>query len=267
VEALLEDARIKLSTCVTDLLGVSSRRMMEQLAKGETDPALLAALAEPLLRATTEQLIDALSGAPEMSTLHRQILRLFLDRLELMERQMEVLDRTIAATLQLHQSAVVRLAAVPGFGADSAQQTIAELGPQAATFPSPQELASWVGVCPGREESAEVSKSDESPKGNRTMRRVLNQAANSARKTKGSIFQALYQRWVPRLGHNKTIWAIAHRLCRVVWIVLHRGEQYIEFGNSRDPKSAAKRTAKLIHKLRSLGYQVTPPIPTPRVAG
>ena len=95
--------------------------------------------------------------------MHRQILRLFLERLELMERQMGVLDRTIAATLQLHQSAVVRLAAVPGLGADSAQQIIAELGPKAATFPSPQELASWVGVCPGREESAEVSKKRSEP--------------------------------------------------------------------------------------------------------
>jgi hypothetical protein len=141
--------------------------MLEQLAQGETDPALLAALAEPMLRATPEELSDALSAAPEMTTLHRQILRLFLERLELMERQMGVLDRSIAATLQLHQDAVVRLAAVPGLGADSAHQIIAELGPQAATFPSPQELASWVGVCPGREESAEVSKSDESPKGNR----------------------------------------------------------------------------------------------------
>jgi hypothetical protein len=64
---------------------------------------------------------------------------------------------------------------------------------------------------------------------------------------------------------NKTIWAIAHRLCRVVWIILHRREQYIEFGNSRDPKDAAKRTSRLIHKLRRLGYQVTPPTPTPRV--
>jgi hypothetical protein len=144
--------------------------------------------------------------------MHRQILRLFLDRLELMERQMGVLDVSIAAALQLHQDAVVRLAAVPGLGADSAQQIIAELGPQAATFPSPQELASWVGVCPGREESAEVSKSDESPKGNGTMRRVLNQAANSARKTKGSIFQALYQRWVPRLGHNTCRGGVYSRL-------------------------------------------------------
>jgi transposase len=98
VEALLEDARIKLSTCVTDLLGVSSRRMLEQLAQGETDPAVLAALADPALRATAEKLSDALSGAREMTTLHRQILRLFLEPLELMERQMEVLDRSIAAT-------------------------------------------------------------------------------------------------------------------------------------------------------------------------
>jgi transposase len=267
LEALLEDARIKLATCVTDLLGVSSRRIMEQLAQGETDPARLAALADPRLNAPAEELSDALSAASEMSALHRQILRLFLERLDLIERQMAVLDRNMAAALQLHHNAVERLATVPGLGADSAHQIIAEIGPKAATFHSPQELASWVGVCPGREESAEVSHSDQSPRGNRMMRRVLNQAANSARKTKGSIFQALYQRWLPRLGHNKTIWAIAHRLCRVVWIILHRGEQYIEFGNSRDPKSAQKRTARLVSKLRSLGYQVTPPIAKPEVAG
>jgi len=267
LEALLEDARIKLATCVTDLLGVSSRRIMEQLAQGETDPVRLAALADPRLNAPAEELSDALSAASEMSALHRQILRLFLERLDLIERQMAVLDRNMAAALQLHHNAVERLATVPGLGADSAHQIIAEIGPKAATFHSPQELASWVGVCPGREESAEVSHSDQSPRGNRMMRRVLNQAANSARKTKGSIFQALYQRWLPRLGHNKTIWAIAHRLCRVVWIILHRGEQYIEFGNSRDPKSAQKRTARLVSKLRSLGYQVTPPIAKPEVAG
>ncbi|MGO9257028.1 MAG: hypothetical protein ACLQU1_12100 [Bryobacteraceae bacterium] len=66
------------------------------------------------------------------------------------------------------------------------------------------------------------------------MRRVLNQAANAAPGTKGSIFQALYRRWLPRLGHQKTIWAIAHRLCRLVWIILHRGDDYIEYGEHRD---------------------------------
>jgi transposase len=79
---------------------------------------------------------------------------------------------------------------------------------EAATFPSPEQLSSWVGTCPGREESAEVSKNNRSPKGNRMMRRVLNQVAHAAVKTKGSVFQALYRRFVIRLGHNKAIWAI-----------------------------------------------------------
>ncbi len=259
LESLLEDARIKLATQVSDLLGVSSRKMLEQLADGETDAQVLAELAEPELRADPEELRDALSGAAGMSALHRQILRLFLERLALIERQMAELHQAAATALQPHQAAVVRLAAVPGFGPDSAQQVIAEVGPQAATFASPQELASWVGVCPGREESAEKSKSDASPKGNRTMRRVLNQAAHAARKTKGSTFQLLYRRLLPRLGHRRAIWAIAHKLCRMVWIILHRGEEYIEFGPERDAKAEASRTARLIRRLRRLGYQVTPP--------
>jgi hypothetical protein len=52
--------------------------------------------------------------------------------------------------MKAHQDAVVRLAALPGLGIDSAQQIIPEVGPQAAAFPSAAQLASWVGVCPGR---------------------------------------------------------------------------------------------------------------------
>ena len=60
------------------------------------------------------------------------------------------------------------------------------------------------------------------------MRRVLNQVANAARNTEGSVFQAMYRRLVPRVGHNRTIWAIPHRLCRLAWIILHKGVEYIE---------------------------------------
>src|SRR5262249_18033559 len=86
------------------------------------------------------------------------------------------------------------LAEVPGLGVDSAQQIIAEVGPTAATFPSAKCLASWVGTCPGVEESAEVSNSSRSPKGNRNLRRLLNQAAHAAVKTKGSIFEVVFRR-------------------------------------------------------------------------
>ena len=200
LESLLEDARIKLSGCVSDLLGISSRRMLAALAEGETDAAQLAAMADPNLRATRERLQDALHAAATLSALHRQILSLFLARLQLIENQMEILDKSIGKALHTHRDAVVRLAEVPGFGVDSAQQVVAEVGPQAATFPSAEQLSSWVGTCPGREESAEVSKNNRSPKGNRMMRRVLNQVANAAVRSKGSVFQAIYRRIVPRSG-------------------------------------------------------------------
>ena len=110
----------------------------------------------------------------------------------------------MANLLRPHQDAVKRLAEVPGPGVDSAQQIIAEVGPPAATFDSAKQLSSWVGICPGDEESAGVNYSHRSPKGNRHMRRILNQAANAAVKTKGSIFEIVYRRQVPRIGHNQT---------------------------------------------------------------
>jgi transposase len=162
----------------------------------------------------------------------------------------------MARLIAQHQAAVQRLAEVPGLGVDSAQQIIAEVGAAAATFPSAKHLASWVGACPGDEESAEVNPSHRSPKGNRQLRRLLNQAANAAVKTKGSIFELVYRRLVPRLGHKQTIWAIVHRLCRLIWKILHDGVRYEERGPAVTKKRAQARAAKMIRELRSLGYRV-----------
>ena len=146
-----------------------------------------------------------------------------------------------------------RLAEVPGLGVDSAQQIIAEVGATAATFPSAKQLSSWVGACPGDDESAGVNYSHRSPKGNRNMRRILNQAANAAVKYKGSLFAILYRRYVPRLGHNQTIGVIAHRLCRLIWKILHQGVRYEERGPAVNKKSKQYRAARMIRELRSLG--------------
>jgi transposase len=226
------------------------------LAEGETDPSRIAALVARGVRASQEQLCDALRAAATLSGPHRQILKLFLERLALIETQMDTLEKGVGQALREYEDSVHRLAEVPGLGADSAQQIIAEVGPHAATFPSAGQMASWVGCCPGREESAEVSRSDRSPKGNRHMRRILNQAANAAINTKGSSYQRLYRRLVPRLGHFKAVWAVAHRLCRIAWKILHQGVRYEERGNRPDPQAVRERTRRLIRSLRQLGYQV-----------
>jgi len=205
LESLLEDAHIKLSSLVSDLLGLSARRMLKALADGETNPAALAALADQKLRATPEQLCDALGACTELKPVYRRLLKMALEQLQFLEQQIEQLNLELASLLHQHQDAVQRLAEMPGLGVDSAQQIIAEVGPAAATFPSEKSLSSWVGACPGDEESAGVNYNHRSPKGNRHMRRLLNQAANSAAKTKGSIFEIVYRRSVPRLDTIKPL--------------------------------------------------------------
>jgi len=267
LEALLEEMRIKLSSVVSDLLGVSARRILTALSEGETDPTKLAALAEPELRATPEQLRDALNAAPSVHPSYRHLLKQYLERIQWNERHIAELDKELAVCLQAHDSAVSRLAEVPGLGADSAQQIIAEVGPKAAVFPSAAQLCSWVGTCTGQEESAEKSKSDRSPKGNRFMRRILDQAAHAAIKTKGSVFEAHYRRIRSRdpKKHNKAVWAVANRLCRIIWKILHDGVCYQERGNRPNQKAVRQRAARLIRQLRNLGYAVQaspqPPLP------
>jgi len=240
--------------------------MLNALADGETNPAALAALADERLRATPEQLCDALGACTELNPVYRRLLKMALEELRLIEEQIGELDKEMASLLSKHQDAVQRLAEVPGLGVDSAQQIIAEVGPTAATFPSEKCLSSWVGACPGDEESAGVNYSHRSPNGNRHMRRLLNQAANAAVKAKGSIFEIVYRRTVPRLGHAQTIGAIAHRQCRLIWLILHQGIRYEERGPAVTKESKQKRAARMVRQLRSFGYRIEPPKPQPSQA-
>ncbi len=263
VECLLEEMRIKLSSVLSDLFGVTGRRILGALVKGETDPQKLAALAGNRLKCTSEQLVAALTG--QVLAMHRRLLGLYLQRLQLLDDQIDELKRMSAEALAAQQEAVQRLAEVPGFGADSAQQMIAEVGAAAATFPSAGEMSSWVGTCPGKNESAAQNHSSRSAKGNRYARRLLTEAANAAVKTKGSHWQVVFRRLLPRLGYQQAVWAVAHRLCRIVWKILHDKVRYVEQGVNRDPKARANRARTLSRALRQLGYKVelTPLTPTP----
>jgi len=185
------------------------------------------------------------------------LLGLYLQQVELIDAQIAVLEREISAAMRPHQAAIERLADLPGVGVDSAHQIIAEMGPEAATFPSAGQAASWVGVCPGREESAGKSNNNRSPKGNRPMRRLLNQLAWAAVRTKGSYFQDLFRRLVVRKGPKLTIWAVAHRMLRLIWKVLHQKVRYMEHGpRNCNPQALQKRKRRLLSEFRRLGYNV-----------
>jgi transposase len=252
VESLLEETRIKLSSVVSDLLGASGLRILTALAKGQSDPAALASLADERIQCPAEQLADALTGV--VSPIHQKLLQQHLDHLKLVDEQREELLQLAATAMREHQAAVTRLSAMPGIRVLAAQQIVAEAGPQASAFPTAAQFSSWIGVCPGRNESAGENHSSHCAKGNMYLRSVLSQAAQAAVKTKGSYFQARFNRLLPRLGYVKAIWAIAHNLSVVIWKILHEGLEYLERGQLTSPQSAKRRLQKLKHELRLLGY-------------
>lgn len=137
---------------------------------------------------------------------------------------------------------MIHVAEIRGFGVDSTQQIIAEVGADASAFSSPANFASWMGVCPGSDESAEQNKSSRSAKGNCYVRRLLSQAAHAAVKKNGSHFQSLFRRFLPRLAYNGAIWATAHRLAHYI----EQGKKPIPRPRNVAPKRCFRRSANLV---------------------
>ena len=257
IEDVLEDAQIKLSSFLTDLLGSSGRRILQALAEqqGPHDPEKLASLGHAKLKATPQQLKDALDG--RWLDRHGFLLKLHLERLQQLDTHIEQIQQQIAVAMRCCERAVARLTQVPGIRTEGALQMVAEIGPQATAFPTPGRLASWVGVCPGQQESAGKSYSQRSAKGNWQMRRLLSQAAHAASHAKGSFLESLYHRLVPRIGPQKAIWAVAHRLCRIVWMVLHQGVDYKEKGHPTATAHTLRRRQRRIRaEFLKHGFQV-----------
>lgn len=256
MECLLEEFNIKLSSVITDLFGASGRRILDALAAGKLDPAELAALGDDRLKCTTKQLADALQARPTAN--QREILRMCLEQLKLIDSQLETITQMIASAVRPHQDAILRLCQVPGIRVVAAQQIVAEIGPDANAFPSSAQLSSWAGVCPGQQESAGDNRSSRCAKGNRFLRSIVCQCAQAAVKTNNSWFQATFRRLLPRLGFAKAIWAIAHHLMRVIWKILHEGDQYQEHGAQTSPQAIRRRLQYLRKECQALGYDLQP---------
>jgi transposase len=252
VEGLLELGGLKLTSVVTDTFGVSGWLILQQLAKGENDAEKLVQLARGSLRKKEAQLREALAG--KLDAVSRLLLKQSLEEVELLRKQIQQLDEALAVAMRDHLPTLVRLMKIPGVDRVAAEQLLAEIGPTAATFPSPQQFASWVGVCPGSRESAGVSYSSRSAKGNGYLRRVLCQIAWGAVHTRNTFFQGLFTRLKPKIEPKGAAWAIAHRIAKVVWLVLHEGAEYQERGPAKpNPETLKRKLRNLVRQFTGLG--------------
>jgi transposase len=257
IQKTLEDANIKLASVASDVLGASGRAMLQAIIKGENDPIILADLARRKLRAKIPQLQEALSG--EIQDHHRFLLGTLLEQVEFLEAQIDKLNARITAVLPApFAKAIQRLDTIPGIDLRAAENIIAEVGADMEPFASAGHLASWVGMCPGNNESAGKRRSGRTTKGNKWLRVVLVQCAWAASRSKGTHLRQLYGRLAGRRGKKRALVAVAHRLLLIIYNVLKKGQVYEEPVQAAPARQKDKERLKqrLLKRLEKLGVKV-----------
>jgi transposase len=253
---LLETANIKVSSVATDVFGVSGMAMLDALATGQTDGTVMAELARGRMRSKRDALRKALTGRVEEH--HRFLLRVQLQRLRDVERDLGVVDGRLDELMAPYASQIQALQDIPGIGKLTARIIIAELGPDLSSFPDEHHLAAWAGLVPGNNESAGKRLGGRLRKGNPSLKGALVEAAVSAIRTKGSYVRSKYYRLKARMGGRKAIVAIAHKLLIAVFHVLGQGATFKDLGETYLDAHRKDRTAKhLVRRLETLGYRVT----------
>jgi len=255
VEGILEQGGIKLSAVTSDLFGVSGWAMLEKIAEGKADAEELLKEARGALRKKRAQLKEALAG--KLEPVYQLLLKQQMAQVRLLWQQVEEINGALAEAMQPHLPILVRLTKMPGLDLYAAQELLAEIGPAAAAFPSAEQFVSWIGVCPGSQESAGVNYSRRSPKGNRYLRRLLTQIAWAAIHTKETFFAGLFYRLKPRVEGKGAAWAVALRVAKVIWLILHNGVEYVEKGaGPLNPRTLRRKFRRLMKEFARIGLDV-----------
>ena len=256
VQAVLEDANIKLASVVTDIRGVSARAMLEALIAGQRDVTALADLARGRLRPKRAQLAEALQGY--FTPHHSFLLTEYFSQMDDLDDAIDRVSAVIAQRLAAEQEAIALLDTIPGVSQRTAEILLAEIGTDMTRFPSAKHLASWAGMCPGHDESGGKRLSGKTRKGSRWLRQVLVEAAHVAAKTKQTYLAAQYKRIAARRGKKRALMALGHTILVIVYTLLTRKQPYQDLGAAYfDSLEQQRVERRLVRRLERLGYRVS----------
>jgi transposase len=262
IQKTLEDANVKLSSVLTDIMGTSGRAILEALVAGESDPDTLLTLVQRGVKAPSERVREALRG--RLAPQHRFLLRLHLRQADALAAATAEIDQEVDAQLAPFRTAVRRLSTIPGVSALSAEVIVAEIGIDMRRFPTAGHLLSWAGLCPRNDESAGKRRCTRLRQGAPWLKTTLVQCAWAASRKKASYLQAQFQRLRARRGPKKAICAVAASILTAAYHMLHDGTFYQDLGPDHfRHRSQGDRTARLVKQLVSLGYTVQPPAREP----
>jgi transposase len=256
---VLTDGGIRLGVVVSDIHGAAARNMVKALIEGKSVPEILD-LASRRFKATREELFDALQG--ELTPSHRFVLDELMRHIEEIEARIARFDAYLLAGMTEQRNALALLQTLPGVDLIGAAMLLVEIGTDMDAFGNPDRLASWVGVCPGNNESAGKRKSGRAGKGNPYVRRLLCEFAHSARRTT-CVFKSKFEALHIRRGHKRAIIAIAHKLLRTMFFMLKRGQYYRDSATNYEELAVKRNAPRWIKALSKFGLIPPPALSCP----
>jgi transposase len=251
---ILDDGGIKLGGVVSDINGVSARAMVSALIAQKPIEHMLG-LARGKLRQKREELSASLEG--DLSARHLFVLGHIHAHIETLQRELAEIDRYLLEAMQPYAWAHQLLQTIPGIDEIAAALILIEIGDDMARFGCAARLAGWAALCPGNNESAGKRKSGRTRHGNSIIRFILCECANAARLTKSTL-ASKYRSLMARKSHKKAIVAVAHKMIRLIFLILSRREPYIDQGIDYDAMSAKKNAPRWIKQLKTIGRWPSP---------
>jgi transposase len=253
IQKTLEDANIKLGSVVSDVLGKSGRAILDAIVRGESDPAVLANLADTRLKVSREDLIEALRG--HVKPHHRFLLKLHLDQIDALDKAVREVEARLGDALSPFRDLVGLLTTMPGISETAANVILSEVGTDMSRFPTAGHLISWAGLCPRSDESAGKRRSTRLRKGGQWLKATLVQCAWPASRKKGSYLKALFHRIRSRRGPKKAAVAVAASMLTAAYHMLKTGVVYQDLTDTYfDGRDRTKIAKRLVKRLNDLGY-------------
>jgi transposase len=244
------DAGVRLGVVVSDLHGQSARAMVKAIIAGQPPHAVLK-LASTRLKASRAEIFDALQG--DLSASHRFVLDELMRHIAEIEARIARFDARLLAELESERNTLALLQTIPGVDLIGAAMLLIEIGTDMDAFGSADRLASWVGICPGNNESAGKRKSGHLRKGNLYVRRLLCEFAHAASRTT-SVFKSEFQSLVVRRGYKRAIIAIGHKILRTIFFMLKRREHYRDSATDYEALSVQRNAPRWIKALTKFGF-------------
>ena len=276
---------VQLTNAISDVAGVTGQKIVRAIVAGEREPAELATYRDARIKASEEEIAASLQG--NWRTEHLIALRVALATFDFcaeqisqceveIERAMEVLQRFAGEPAkgkkrskaknapkfdvreQLFKMCGVDLTRINGIDVSTAMTVISEVGTDMTRFASDKHFVSWLGLCPGTNISGGKRLGAATKHSTNRATQALKQAA-AALRTSQSALGAYFRRLCARMDKAKAVTAAAHKLARLVYAMLTKGEEYTDQGQQYYEERYRERAVRqLQRRANKLGMLIVP---------